>query len=113
MARRSLSIRILLVLCLLFGTCAFSKKKPPAKPVNSNTASSEEPELLPGIGPATVEKILQMRKSYGAVQSLDDLLAIRSLGPKRIEKMRKCLTVRKPATAKPAAPAVKSTPLAE
>jgi Helix-hairpin-helix motif len=38
-----------------------------------------------------------MRKSYGAFRSVDDLLAIRGLGPKRLEKMRKYLTVGKPA----------------
>jgi len=50
---------------------------------------------VPGIGPATAEKIVQMRKSYGAFKSVDDLLAIRGLGPKRLEKMRKYLTVGK------------------
>jgi comEA protein len=76
------------------------KKKPPAKPVNINTATSEELQQVPGIGPATADKILQMRKSYGAFKSVDDLLAIRGLGPKRLEKMRKYLTVGKPAAPK-------------
>ncbi len=73
------------------------KKKPPAKPVNLNTANSEELQQVPGIGPATADKILQMRKSYGVFKSVDDLLAIRGLGPKRLDKMRKYLTVGKPA----------------
>src|SRR5260370_21541155 len=101
------------------------KKKPPGKPVNINTATSQELQQVPGIGPATAEKILQMRKSYGAFKSVDDLLAIRRLGPKRLEKMRKYLTVgkaaapkslqgtAKPAAAKPATPRAKSTPAAE
>src|SRR5260370_21772277 len=87
----------------LLAAKSFAKKKPPAKPVNINTATSEELQLVPGIGPATAEKILQMRKSYGAFKSVDDLLAIRGLGPKRLEKMRKYLTVGKPAATKPAA----------
>jgi competence ComEA-like helix-hairpin-helix protein len=76
-----------------------AKKKPPLKPVNINSATSEELQQVPGIGPATAEKILQMRKSYGAFKSVDDLLAIRGLGPKRLEKMRKYLTVGKAPTA--------------
>jgi len=90
------------------------KKKPPARPVNINTATSEELQQVPGIGPATAEKILQMRKSYGPFKSVDDLLAIRGLGAKRLEKMRKYLTVGKPAATKPAAPpSAKSPPPVE
>ena len=89
------------------------RKKQPAKPVNLNTATSEELQLVPGIGPATADKILQMRKSYGGFKSVDDLLAIRGLGAKRLEKMRKYLTVRKPATGKPATPSAKFTPPTE
>jgi competence ComEA-like helix-hairpin-helix protein len=80
---------------LLFCSSLEAKKKPPARPVNINTATSEELQQVPGIGPATAGKILQMRKSYGAFKSVDDLLAIRGLGAKRLEKMRKYLTVGK------------------
>src|ERR1700738_3834007 len=73
-------------------------KKPPLKPININTASSEELQQVPGIGPVTADKILQMRKSYGAFKSVDDLLSIRGIGKKRLEKMRKYLTVRKSAS---------------
>lgn len=85
-------------------TCAWAKKKPPAAPVNLNTADSEQLQLVPGIGPATADKILQMRKAYGAFKSVDDLLAIRGIGPKRLEKMRKYLTVGRPSTSKPVTP---------
>jgi competence ComEA-like helix-hairpin-helix protein len=93
---------LLLTIILMPGLlCA--KKKPPAHPVNLNTASSEELQLVPGIGPSTADKILQMRKSYGAFKSVDDLLAIKGIGPKRMEKMRKYLTVGKAPPGKNAA----------
>ncbi len=76
MVWRRFAIRIPLILCLLCSTCVFAKKKPPAQPVNINTANSEQLQTVPGIGPATADKILQMRKSYGAFKSVDDLLAI-------------------------------------
>jgi competence ComEA-like helix-hairpin-helix protein len=85
---------LLVAFCALTGSLP-AKKKPPAAPVNLNTATSEELQLVPGIGPVTAEKILQMRKSYGAFKSVDDLSAIRGIGPKRLEKMRKYLTVAK------------------
>jgi competence protein ComEA len=86
---------VFLVLCAIPWSL-LAKKKPPAAPVNLNTATSEELQLVPGIGPVTAEKILQMRKSYGAFKSVDDLSAIRGIGPKRLEKMRKYVTVGKP-----------------
>jgi competence protein ComEA len=76
------------------GLCA--KKKPPRHPVNLNTASSAELQQVPGIGPATAEKILQTRKAYGAFRSVNDLQAVKGIGPKKLEKMRKYLTVGKP-----------------
>src|SRR5438046_137623 len=110
MVWRAFTIRIPLIFCLLLTPGVLAKKKPPAKPVNINTATSEELQQVPGIGPATAEKILQMRKSYGAFKSVDDLLAIRGLRPKRLEKMRKYLTVGKPAAAKPVPLPAKFTP---
>ena len=82
MARYSL---VLVAFCAInLGLAA--KKKPPAAPINLNTATSEELQR-------TAEKILQMRKSYGASKNVDDLRGVRGIGPKRLEKMRKYLTV--------------------
>jgi len=108
MASRPLSAGTLLsilILGLLFPACSFgTKKKPPERPVNLNTATSEQLQQVPGIGPATAGKILQMRKAYGPFKSVDDLLAIRGLGAKRLEKMRKYLTVGKPSNPAPQPP---------
>lgn len=107
MAWRRLSLAFLFSLgVLLFLSAAIyaGKKKPPAKPVNINTASSEELQQVPGIGPATAQKILQMRKSYGPFKSVDDLLAIRGLGQKRLDKMRRYLTIGKANSPKTEAP---------
>jgi competence ComEA-like helix-hairpin-helix protein len=98
---RSVALAISLAACL-FGSPLFAKKKPPASPVNLNTATSEQLQQVPGIGPSTADKILQMRKSYGAFKSVNDLLAVRGIGPKRLEKMRKYLVVGKVPVAKPA-----------
>jgi competence protein ComEA len=102
----------LVVLCLCaLAPALHAKKKPPAAPINLNTATSEELQLVPGIGPVTAEKILQMRKSYGAFKSVDDSTAIRGIGPKRLEKMSKYLTVGKPASqSKPSSANKPATP---
>jgi competence ComEA-like helix-hairpin-helix protein len=98
---------------VFFAACAIpfglaAKKKPPAAPVNLNAATSEELQQVPGIGPVTAEKILQMRKSCGAFKSVDDLSAIRGIGPKRLEKMRKYLATGKPGV--PSKPETSSKP---
>ena len=99
----------LLAICCLFPVVLLAKKKPPLAPININTATSEELQQVPGIGPVTAEKILQMRKSYGLFKSVDDLRAIRGIGPKRLEKMRKYLTVGKSASQKKAEPVATPT----
>jgi competence protein ComEA len=104
LAARGLFSSLFLVLFLSVATFPATTKKPPLRPVNINTANAEELQLVPGIGPATAEKILQMRKSYGAFKSVDDLVAIRGIGKKRLDKMRKYLTVGKPAAPKSTQP---------
>jgi competence ComEA-like helix-hairpin-helix protein len=104
-------IALLLVAYCAVAPSLLANKKPPPAPVNLNTATSEELQLVPGIGPVTADKILQMRKSYGAFKSVDDLRAVRGIGPKRLEKMRKYLTIGKTAsTAKPATAPKPATP---
>jgi competence ComEA-like helix-hairpin-helix protein len=95
-----LRICLLVYVLSLLAAALPAKKKPPSVPVNLNTATSEELQQVPGIGPVNAEKILQMRKAYGAFKSVDDLLAIKGIGPKRLEKMRKYLTVGLPAPKK-------------
>jgi competence ComEA-like helix-hairpin-helix protein len=106
----------LLAICCLLPAALLANKKLPETPVNLNTATSEQLQLVPGIGPVTADKILQMRKSCGAFKSVDDLRAVRGIGPKRLEKMRKYLTVgkvasqSKPAANKPVTPAKPTVP---
>ena len=90
-----------LSLCLLLLVGSFATKKPVAQPVNINTTTSAQLQLVPGIGPSNVEKILQMRKSYRAFKSVNDLTAIRGTGPKRLEKTQRYLTVGKSAARAP------------
>ena len=105
------NISFLLFVLVLWATQGLlAKKKPPLHPVNLNTATSAELQEVPGIGPVTAEKILQMRKSYGAFKSVDDLRAIKGIGPTRLDKMRKYLEVGKPAQGKQNSAQAAATP---
>jgi len=110
MLRRIRSLASLFVVFLLAGSASLANKKPPPAPVNLNTATSAQLQQVPGIGPSTADKIVQMRKSYGPFKSVNDLLAVRGIGPKKLEKMRKYLVAGKSAPKKPATSTVKSPP---
>ena len=57
-------------------------------PVHLNTASLQDLDALPGVGPVTAQKILDYRQQHGAFSSVDELDAIPGIGPKRLEQLR-------------------------
>lgn len=59
-----------------------------AGPVHLNTATLEQLDSLPGIGPVTAQKILDYRQQHGAFASVDDLDAVPGIGPARLEQLR-------------------------
>ena len=61
--------------------------------VNLNTASKETLMALPGIGPATAERIILERSDGGPFRAVDELSRVRGLGRKRIEQLRPLVTV--------------------
>ncbi len=91
--------------CIALSAAAGHKKKPPTKPVDLNTATVEQLEQLPGIGPATAQAIVRFREKSGPFQRVDDLLAVRRISKSRLEKLRPYVTVgtpgRKPAAERP------------
>ena len=60
----------------------------PAAPVQLSTATLEQLDALPGVGPVTAQKILDYRTKHGAFHSVDELDAIPGIGPKRLEQLR-------------------------
>ncbi|MEO0082139.1 MAG: helix-hairpin-helix domain-containing protein [candidate division WOR-3 bacterium] len=65
-----------------------------AFPININTASVELLEQLPGIGPMTARRIVEYREEHGRFSSVDDLLNVKGIGPKKLEAIRPLATVR-------------------
>jgi competence protein ComEA len=61
---------------------------PTAGPVHLNTATPEQLDALPGVGPSTAQKILAYRQEHGAFSSVDELDAVPGIGPARLEALR-------------------------
>ena len=66
---------------------------PLRKLINVNTAGQGELELLPGIGPALAKRIIEYRTTKGAFKRVDDLDAVKGIGPKILERLRAQVTV--------------------
>ena len=57
-------------------------------PVHLNTATLEQLDALPGVGPTTAQRILDYRQENGAFSSVDELDAVPGIGPARLEQLR-------------------------
>ena len=63
-----------------------------AAKVSLASATLEQLDALPGIGPVTAQKILDWRQTHGPLRSVDDLDAIPGIGPARVEQLRDLVT---------------------
>lgn len=60
----------------------------PAGPVDLNTATVEQLDTLPGVGPVTAAAIVAWRQANGRFTAIDQLGEVDGIGPARLEKLR-------------------------
>ncbi|OCB21374.1 ComEA family DNA-binding protein [Mycobacterium intracellulare] len=82
-----------------------TSKAPPPRPgsgsvkpkageaVNLNTATVQELDALPGVGPVTAAAIVAWRQANGKFTSVDQLADVEGIGPARLEKLRALVRV--------------------
>ena len=65
---------------------------PPGK-INLNTATAEELESLPSIGPVMAKRIIEYRSIHGSFYNIEDIEEVKGIGEKTYEKIKALITV--------------------
>ena len=65
----------------------------PGALVDLNSASADQLDELPGVGPTTAEAIIPHREQNGPFATVDDLLDVRGIGEAKLEQLRGLVTV--------------------
>ena len=74
---------------------AVSENTPPPKPavIDLNTATAEQLQTLPGIGPVIAERIIAYRKETGGFESVGELMHVSGIGEKKLEAIWDLVTI--------------------
>ena len=84
-----------LVAILMLGSIAgWSADDRPDGVVNINTADRTQLQLLPGVGETVADRIIAFRESNGVFESVDELVAVKGIGEKSLDKLRPWLTTK-------------------
>jgi competence protein ComEA len=62
--------------------------------VDLNAASEQDLVAIPGIGEAMAKRIVEFRKENGPFRQVDDLLKVKGIGEKSLEKLRPYVSVK-------------------
>jgi competence ComEA-like helix-hairpin-helix protein len=84
------------IAAILIAACSLAviaQKTPPAHPLDLNVANVKELEQVPGIGPKTTQAIVDFRHKSGRFHRVEDLLAIKGISQRKLDKMRPYLKV--------------------
>ncbi len=102
MKLRHLSFALALMLCLSLAMAPVgalaqqskaSSKAAATEKVNLNTATLEQLQTLPGVGPAVAKRILDHRTKVGKFSKIEEILNVKGIGEKRFQRMKDRLVV--------------------
>lgn len=78
---------------MVIGVAPTGEGTAPVGPVNVNSATAEQLDVLPGVGPATAAAIVARRQEHGPFQSVEQLGDVRGIGPVKLDALRGLVTV--------------------
>ncbi len=61
--------------------------------INLNSATLEQLDSLPGVGPSTAQKIIDYRTQHGGFRSVDELMEVPGIGPAKFAELKDKVTV--------------------
>lgn len=61
--------------------------------INLNTATLEELDALPGVGPSTAQNIITYRETYGGFAAPEEIMNVKRIGEKTYEKLKDYISV--------------------
>ncbi|HZD88289.1 MAG TPA: ComEA family DNA-binding protein [Gaiellaceae bacterium] len=59
----------------------------PAAPLDLNSATAEQLDALPGVGPVTAQKIIDYRQTHGPFRNVDELQGVPGIGPSKMAQL--------------------------
>jgi competence protein ComEA len=65
----------------------------PVARVDVNRATLSELADLPGIGPKLAQRVIDYRRANGQFKNIDDLLFVKGIGRKKLDRMRNLVTI--------------------
>jgi len=70
-----------------------AKHGKPVQPVNLNTATADQLQTIPTIGPATAQRIIDWRTQHGRFTSVSQLRQVRGIGERKLADLKDSVTV--------------------
>ncbi|MDM7996974.1 MAG: helix-hairpin-helix domain-containing protein [Acidobacteriota bacterium] len=97
---KSTRTKVLCVLALCLGLALSSvsvlaqkSAAVPSEKINLNTATAEQLQSVPGIGPSTAKSILDYRAKVGKFNKIEEIINVKGIGEKKFQKIKDRLTV--------------------
>ncbi len=98
MNSRAKLIPVALVLCVALAMVPLAAgaqkgSAPAGDKINLNSATAEQLETLPGIGPAIAKSIVEYRSKVGKFTKIEEILNVRGVGEKKFQRIKDRLTL--------------------